>query len=195
MTEPNGEIPSFSGEPLGRERSIQMTENELGEHLAHLVWENFSDDLSDPHPEGVLKSSGLQEEDGLPEERVASELLIFLLWAHTRAVQLAFLGTPDEIHLKETLDAMHRAFFLDMRENGLPASQLPLFEQQVSARYSEYHAAASVSDAQLGAAVAAHLVQGPKRSEERKTLASRLTERAIALAHPLKDFLVEVTLR
>jgi hypothetical protein len=195
MTDPNGTNPPASPRGPQQDRALRMTPSALGGHLAHLVWESFSDDLADASSESLLRSAGLLEDDGMPGERVASELLIFLLWAHTRAAQLAFLNAPSKGVLKETLDEMHRAFFFDMQENGLPQAQLPLFEQQVSARYSEYHAASAVSDGHLGAAVAGHFLGGAKRSGDFDRLAAQITDRAIEVAHPLKDFLGEVDLQ
>jgi hypothetical protein len=127
----------------------------------------------------------------VPDEVPAEEALIFLMWAHTRGVQLAFVGrAPDDL-LKRGLDALHRAVFEDMAENGTPRSQLPIFEQRVSARYAEYNQAAGESDARLGAAVSRHLVGDAKRGA---VLADAIRERAIAVANPLKDFLEDVEL-
>jgi hypothetical protein len=89
------------------------------------------------------------------------------------------------------LDAFHAAIFQDMVDNGTPQAQVPLFEQRVGARYAEYYAAAGRSDGDLGKAVARHLA-GSRRSPD--SLAEALTERAIAVANPLRDFLEEVEL-
>jgi hypothetical protein len=183
--------PAASGIPAP---SLSMTPRALGEHLAHLVWESFSDFLTDEEPRKLMSEMGLTREEGLPDERVAGELLIFHLWSHTRAVQLAFVGTPAEARLRETLDALHHAFFQDMVENGTPEAHLPVFEQRVSARYSEYYAAAEYSDARVGQAVLAHLVPRDQTTEGPPTMAQALTERAIELANPLRDFLRDVEL-
>jgi len=181
--------PAAAGIPAP---SLSMTPEALGEHLAHLVWESFSDFLTDEEPRELMSDMGLAQEEGLPDERVAGELLIFHLWSHTRAVQLAFVGTPAEARLRETLDALHQAFFQDMVENGTPEAHLPVFEQRVSSRYSEYYAAAEDSDARVGQAVLAHLAPRIETSREQGTMALALTERAIELTNPLRDFLRDV---
>jgi hypothetical protein len=168
-----------------------MTPHELGDTLARLVWESFSDFIADGDAEALLGGLGLTREDGLPAEATAEEILIFLMWAHTRGLQLAFVGRSDRDLVREGLDAFHAAIFEDMVDNGTPRTQLPLFEQRVSARYTEYYAAARQSDAHVGKAVAKHLA-GTQDSPE--TLAAALQERAIAVANPLRDFLEEVEL-
>jgi hypothetical protein len=75
--------------------------------------------------------------------------------------------------------------------HGTPQSQLPIFEQRVSARYAEYHQASAESDERLGEAVCRHLTGTP---EDCRQLALAITERAIAVANPLRDFLEEVEL-
>jgi hypothetical protein len=169
-----------------------MTPEELGDTLARLVWESFSDFVAADDAEISLDALGVPTRGGVPDEVPAEEALIFLMWAHTRGVQLAFVGrTPDPI-VRRGLDAMHRAVFEDMAENGTPRSQLPIFEQRVSARYAEYHQAASRSDARLGEAVVRHLTSASDGQAE--TLAGAVSERAIAVANPLRDFLEEVEL-
>ncbi len=169
-----------------------MTTDELGDTLARLVWESFTDFLAQEDVETPLPSGAvLQEEDGTPDDHAAEEALIFFMWAHTRGAQLAFLGRiPDQI-IRKGLDALHRAVFDDMVGHGTPRVQLPLFEQHVAARYAEYHQAASESDTRLGEAVCRHVTGSP---EDFKQLALALTERAIAVANPLRDFLEDVEL-
>ena len=99
--------------------------------------------------------------------------------------------SPDPL-VKRGLDAMHRAVFEDMAENGTPRSQLPIFEQRVGARYAEYHQAAARSDARLGEAVMRHLTS--RTDGQAQELAQAVSERAIAVANPLRDFLEEVEL-
>lgn len=169
-----------------------MTADELGDNLARLVWESFSDflareDVGSPLPEAVT----FMEDDGSPDDTIAEEALIFFMWAHTRGAQLAFLGRAPDQNLRKGLDAMHRAVFDDMVSHGTPRVQLPIFEQRVSARYAEYHHAASESDTRLGEAVCHHLSGAPHDCE---AMARALTERAIAVAHPLRDFLEDVEL-
>ena len=167
-----------------------MTPQELGDSLARLVWESFSDFMSREDVETPFDVDTLYDDDGTVL-RTAEEALIFFMWAHTRGAQLAFLGRAPDERIREGLDALHTAVFEDMVSNGTPKSQLPLFEQRVSARYAEFYSAAGRSDGDLGKAVARHLA-GSKQSPD--SLAAALTEKAIAVANPLKDFLEEVEL-
>lgn len=166
-----------------------MTPHELGDSLARLVWESFSDFISQEDVETPLTDvATLYDADGT-SAHTAEEALIFFMWAHTRGAQLAFLGrTPDE-RIREGLDALHSAVFEDMVDNGTPKSQLPLFEQRVSARYAEYHQAAAQSDNKLGESVSRHIL-----GIVRDTTSAAIQERAIAVANPLKDFLEDVEL-
>lgn len=181
----------MTDETRGFSAPQHMTPRELGDTLARLVWESFSDFIADGDAEVLLGDLGLTREDGIPVEATTEEILIFLMWAHTRGLQLAFVGRADESLLREGLDAFHAAIFEDMVDIGTPRSQLPLFEQRVSVRYAEYHAAARRSDADLGRAVAHHL-SGSRTGSD--SLALALQERAIAVANPLRDFLEEVEL-
>jgi hypothetical protein len=167
-----------------------MTPTELGDSLARLVWESFSDFLAREDVETPVDVDALYD-DERRSRRTAEEALIFFLWAHTRGAQLAFMGRAPEDRIREGLDALHRAVFEDMVQHGTPSGQLPLFEQRVSARYAEYNHAAGESDERLGAAVGRHLVGDAKRGA---VLADAIRERAIAVANPLKDFLEEVEL-
>lgn len=169
-----------------------MTPDELGDTLARLVWESFSDfmareDVETPIPE--LHPVGDDHEE--VDAHSAAEALIFFMWAHTRGAQQAFLGRIPDARIRRGLDALHRAVFEDMADHGTPQAQLPIFEQRVSARYTEYHQAASESDAQLGQAVCQHLAGAPDQCVE---MARGITERARAVASPLRDFLEDVEL-
>ena len=167
-----------------------MTPDELGDSLARLVWESFTDFISEEDVEApVLPGDTLDDDDGAAL-RTAEEALIFFMWAHTRGAQLAFLGRAPESRIRAGLDALHSAVFHDMVENGTPKSQLPLFEQRVSARYAEYHQAAADSDDRLGEAVSRHLLPGVVRDSTTEAI----RERAVAVANPLRDFLEEVEL-
>jgi hypothetical protein len=168
-----------------------MTPGELGDSLARLVWESFSDFVSREDVETPLPDVDTISDDIGAAHRTAEEALIFFMWAHTRGAQLAFLGRAPDQRIREGLDALHRAVFEDMVEHGTPESQLPLFEQRVSARYAEYHQAAAESDGLLGKAVSRHL-----KGEEPKgdALPEAIRERAVAVANPLKDFLEDVGL-
>ncbi|MBT8405290.1 MAG: hypothetical protein KJP18_15610 [Gemmatimonadetes bacterium] len=168
-----------------------MTPDQLGDTLARLVWENFTDFIAEGDAEVSLEALGVPTDDGVPVAHAAEEALIFLMWAHTRSTQLAFMGrTPDAL-LREGLDSMHRAIFEDMEGNGTPPAQLPLFEQRVGARYAEYHQASAVNDRQLGNAVVRHICED---DEPHQALGQAVTVRAVAVANPLRDFLEDVDL-
>ncbi|MDT8368692.1 MAG: hypothetical protein RQ745_05765 [Longimicrobiales bacterium] len=167
-----------------------LTPTDLGDHLARLVWESFSDFMAAGDAEISLAKLGVPTDDGVPPQHTVEEALIFLMWAHTRGAQLAFMGRAPDHLLHETLDALHSAIFEDMATQGTPLVQLPLFEQRVSARYTEYNQAAERSDAELGGRVAVHLVGSATEHE----LATGLAERARAAANPLRDYLEEVEL-
>jgi hypothetical protein len=167
-----------------------MTPEELGDSLARLVWESFSDFLAQEDVETPLPGVGTLYDDDGSAHRTAEEALIFFLWAHTRGAQLAFMGRAPEDRIRQGLDALHTAVFEDMVRNGTPASQLPIFEQRVSARYAEYHQASAESDNRLGEAVSRHLVGDVARD----TTSEAIRERAVAVANPLRDFLEDVEL-
>lgn len=169
-----------------------MTPDELGDTLARLVWENFSDFIADGDAEVPLGELGVPTSDeGVPVAHAAEEALIFLMWAHTRGTQLAFVGRAPDVLLRRGLDSMHRAIFEDMAGHGTPTAQLPLFEQRVSARYAEYHQASAVSDQHLGQAVVRHLTDDQRPHDQ---LGVAVTDRAVAVANPLRDFLEDVEL-
>lgn len=168
-----------------------MTPRQLGDDIARLVWESFSDFIAEGDAEALLGELGIQVEGGIPYEHAAEEMLIFFMWAHTRGVQQAFLSRTPEGLVREGLDALHAAVFEDMVKHGTPRVQLPLFEQRVGARYAEYYSAAGASDLAVGAAVVRHLTN---RTEHPDTLSQALAERAVAVAHPLRDFLEDVEL-
>ncbi len=171
-----------------------MTPDELGDSLARLVWESFSDFVTDGDADIALRELGVTLEDGVPEPHAVEEALIFLMWAHTRGVQLAFVGRAPDERVRRGLDALHRAVFEDMAQHGTPEAQLPLFEQRVGARYAEYHAAAETSDERLGEAVVTHLTDRAAGADRHPVLARAVADRAIAVTGPLRDFLEEVEL-
>ncbi len=168
-----------------------MTPDELGDTLARLVWENFTDFIDEDESEIPLAELGVPTLDGVPVAHAAEEALIFLMWAHTRGTQLAFVGRAPDPLLKQGLDSMHRAILEDMEGNGTPSAQLPLFELRVGARYAEYHQASAVSDDHLGQAVVRHLTEDGAPHE---ALGEVVTHRAVAVAKPLRDFLEDVDL-
>ena len=168
-----------------------ITPEDLADDLARLVWESFSDFVAAGETEPALADLGLMDESGNPDQRAVEEALIFLMWAHTRGAQMAFVGrAPDEL-LKRALDGLHAAVFEDMVENGTPETQLPVFEQRVGARYQEYHTASAQSDGRLGKVAVQHLTGGEAVSD---ALTWAVTERALAVARPLKDYLDDVQL-
>jgi hypothetical protein len=167
-----------------------MTTHELGDSLARLVWESFSDFLSKEDVETPLDDASTMYDDDAVAHRTAEEALIFFMWAHTRGVQLAFLGRAPDERIRRGLDALHVAVFEDMVDHGTPSAQVPLFEQRVSARYAEYHQAAAESDGKLGEAVSRHLLDGIVR----ESTSAAISERAVAVANPLRDFLEDVEL-
>ena len=166
-----------------------MTTHELGDSLARLVWESFSDFLAQDDVETPLEGIDKLYDEDAASPRTAEEALIFFMWAHTRGAQLAFLGRAPDERIRQGLDALHSAVFEDMVDNGTPQSQLPMFEQRVSARYAEYHQASAESDQKLGMAVSRHLI-----GTVRDSTSAAISERAVAVANPLRDFLEEVEL-
>ncbi len=184
-------IPGSTDDPREFHPPRTLTPEQLGDDIARLVWESFSDFITEGNAETLLGEMGVNAEDGLPTEHAAEEMLIFFLWAHTRGVQQAFLSrTPDDL-IREGLDHLHAAVFEDMVSHGTPAAQLPIFEQRVSARYSEYYHAAESSDLAVGTAVIRHLTRKPAQPD---VLARALADQAISVANPLRDFLEDVDL-
>lgn len=178
----------MSGGPVGAA--------ELGDHLARLVWESFSDFVTDPEVLELLGSLRVTSDEGMPRERAAEELLILHLWAHTRAAQLSFHGRAAGSRVRAVLDALHEAVFEDMAANGTPEHQLPVFEQRVAARYSEYNEAADRGDERVGRAALAHLTAGAASTPAavRARGSAALSERAVVLVNPLRDFLDDLEL-
>lgn len=168
-----------------------MTTDELGHTLAHLVWESFSDFLANGDAEISLSELGIATEDGVPDPHAIEEALIFIMWAHTRGAQIAFVGRAADSLLRKGLDAFHAAVFDDMVTQGTAPPHLPLFEQRVGARYAEYHQAAAASDTRLGEAVVRHLAHDDLPHER---LAHAVRDRAVAVVRPLTDFLEDVDL-
>jgi hypothetical protein len=152
----------------------------LGEDLARLVWEAFTDYIAE-----ALEQGG---ESARPPI-VPEEALIFFMWVHTRVLQQAFVQRADSEVLKEALDAMHRAVFEDLEAHGLSRRQLPLFEQRVSARYSQYYAA---SENEPTGPTVAELATREIFGGRDDTAAALLGETAAAAAGPLRDFLQEI---
>lgn len=164
-----------------------MSAQELGENLAQLVWESFTD---------FVERRGLQaepEQDGgtgvlaMPTVE-PEEALIFFMWLHTRACQQA-CGT-DADWGKQVLDLMHKAIYEDLEDQSIPRVQLPLFEQRVSARYAEYYDAASRTTEERVVEVAARHVL--VNEMKRPGILLDLAEAATVTSGPLRDFLQDV---
>ncbi len=168
-----------------------ITPDGLADDLAVLVWESFTDFISEWEGSSTLAEPALIDDKGQPDQRAVEEALIFLMWAHTRGAQQAFVGRAPADLLKRALDGLHDAVLEDMVDNGTPRAQLPHFEKRVSTRYAQYHAAAAVSDVALGKAVVHHLT-GSEESPEPFTQA--VTERAVEVTAPLRDYLEDVQL-
>lgn len=170
---------------------MRISANELGDNLAQLVWESFTDFLErravsegqDDDPEGgtaVLAMPTVEPE----------EALIFFMWLHTRACQQAHGHDPDRI--RAVLDSMHKALYEDLEARAIPRVQLPLFEQRVTARYTEYYeAAANLTDEKVVEVAARHvLINGLTRA----SVTLELAEAATVTSGPLRDFLQEIEL-
>jgi hypothetical protein len=169
---------------------MRISAAELGDNLAQLVWESFTD---------FMERRGIpaEEEPGgdttvltLPTVE-PEEALIFFMWLHTRACQQGLRGQAGLA--RATLDAMHHALYHDLEERAIPKVQLPLFEQRVSVRYTEYYEAArSRSEERVVEVAARHvLINGMQRPG----IALDLAEAATVTSGPLRDFLEDVELR
>ena len=169
---------------------MRMTTAELGDNLAQLVWESFTDFIE----RRGIGTDPSEEEDGgtavlaLPTVE-PEEALIFFMWLHTRACQQA---CADPECIKKVLDAMHRAIYEDLEARTFSRVQLPLFEQRVSARYSEYYEAAVDQTGEKVVEVAARhvLVNGMRRP----AITLELAEAATVTSGPLRDFLEDIEL-
>ncbi|MEJ2678342.1 MAG: hypothetical protein P8174_04600 [Gemmatimonadota bacterium] len=166
---------------------MDMTPAELGESLAQLVWESFSD---------FIAAHEMEDENGgeraviTAPEVVPEEVLILFMWVHTRACQQAFNGRASADELRSVLDQFHAAVFQDLQNEIMPRAQLPIFEQRVSAAYSAYYEAASQKADERVVEVAARRVTPDPRALS--TISLDLAEATAAAAGPLRDFLEEV---
>jgi hypothetical protein len=184
------DLESIRAEMTGPHPSGQMTPQEVGETVARLVWESFSDFLVEPLLLRLFRRMGVPIEEGVPQERAAEELLILHIWIHSRAIELSFHRRVPPEAIRSALDHLHRAIFEDMVANGTPRPQIAVFEQRVGARYAEYRAAAEDSDSRVGEVAVEHL----GGSGETTAVARRLTDRAVEVANPLRDYLEGVEL-
>ncbi len=181
----------MTGDEPGFQAPQTITPDGLADDLTVLVWESFTDFISEWESSSDLAGPGLIDDKGQPDQRAVEEALIFLMWAHTRGTQQAFVGRAPADLITMALDGLHDAVLEDMVDNGTPRAQLPFFEKRVSARYAQYHSAAAVSDVALGEAVVHHLI-GSSDSPEPFTQA--VTERAVEVTGPLRDYLEDVQL-
>ncbi len=167
---------------------MRMSAPELGDNLAQLVWESFSDFIERrglPAPDEGGDAAVLVIPTVEPEEA-----LIFFMWLHTRTCQQAFSASPDAV--REVLDAMHHALYEDMAAGSFSRVQLPLFEQRVSARYTEYYGSASnQTDEKVVEVAARHVLVNGK---PRPGITLDLAEAATVTAGPLRDFLEDIEL-
>ena len=115
-----------------------ITPDGLADDLAVLVWESFTDFISEWEGTSTLADPGLIDDDGQLDPRAVAAALIFLMWAHTRGAQQAFVGRAPADLLKRALDGLHDAVLEDMVDNGTPRAQLPHFEKRVSTRSDEF---------------------------------------------------------
>lgn len=160
-----------------------VTPEELGEDLARQVWESFADFMErSPLPVAAGTMGG-----GV----ILEELLIASLWIHTQVSRQSFAGREEPDRIKAVLDAMHRAVFEDLEAHGLARERLPLFEQQVSARYAEYYAAIEKGSEMICEVVARRVLES---DEPGTPFVLALAEAAVAVANPLRDYLDELEL-
>jgi hypothetical protein len=169
---------------------MQMSAAELGDNLAQLVWESFTDFIE-------RRALALPEEDGEGDAAVLAipalepeEVLIFFMWLHTRACQQACGERPERV--REVLDSLHKALYEDLEARAIPRLQLPLFEQRVGARYTEYYEAAANLTDQKVVEVAARHVLGPEPMDSATII--DLAEAATVTSGPLRDFLQDLEL-
>lgn len=170
---------------------MRMSAAEVGDNLAQLVWESFTDFIerrteTPPH-EGVDGGTAVLTLPTVEPE----EVLIFFMWLHTRACQQAWGHRPTEV--RPVLDAMHQALYEDLEARAIPRIQLPLFEQRVGARYTEYYeAAANVADEKVVEVAARNvLINGMAHT----AIILELAEAASVTGGPLRDFLQDIELQ
>ena len=168
---------------------MRMSAAELGDNLAQLVWESFSDFLQRRSIPPEEPEEGGTAVLALPTVE-PEEALIFFMWLHTRACQQACADRPEVA--RAVLDAMHRAIYEDLEAHAIRRVQLPLFEQRVGVRYSEYYAAAADASGEKVVEVAARhvLVNGMRRP----AIMLELAEAATVTSGPLRDFLEDIEL-
>jgi hypothetical protein len=170
---------------------MRMSAAEVGDNLAQLVWESFTDFIERRadagHPENTDGGTAVLALPTVEPE----EVLIFFMWLHTRACQQAWGHRPDEV--RQVLDAMHQALYEDLEARAIPRIQLPLFEQRVGARYTEYYEAATgVADEKVVEVAARNvLISGVPHT----AIILELAEAASVTGGPLRDFLQDIELQ
>ena len=102
-----------------------MTPEELGDTLARLVWESFSDFVAEGDTEISLGALGVPTHEGCPTNTRRRKLSSFSSGPIPGGMQLAFVGRAPDALVRRGLDALHRAVFEDMAENGRPAHSSP----------------------------------------------------------------------
>jgi hypothetical protein len=171
---------------------MRMTAAEVGDNLAQLVWESFTDFIErrTGPASADAEAAGATAVLTLPTVE-PEEVLIFFMWLHTRACQQAWGQRPAEV--RQVLDAMHQALFEDLEARAIPRMQLPLFEQRVGARYTEYYeAAANVTDQKVVEVAARNvLINGRAHT----AIMLELAESASVTGGPLRDFLQDIELQ
>ncbi|TVP55861.1 MAG: hypothetical protein EA351_09625 [Gemmatimonadales bacterium] len=166
-----------------------MTREELGAHVAHMVWESLTDLLLSDESSRLFSDLGVSTEDGVPSDSATKELLIYLMWAHVRSIRQAFHPRANGDPVNGVLGALHRAIYEDLEKRGITAAELPIFEQRVAARYFDYHHALEESPEVLGRTAARHLGRSDEPTpESARILASWAQE----IFQPLQDFLEEL---
>jgi hypothetical protein len=170
---------------------MQMSAAELGNNLAQLVWESFTDFIE-------RRARAVPEADGDASAAVIAipavepeEVLIYFMWLHTRACQQGCGSDPEQV--RGILDTMHQALYEDLEARAIPRLQLPLFEQRVTVRYTEYYEAASEGSEENVVEIAARYIVGADPATDPATILD-LAEAATVTSGPLRDFLQDLDL-
>ncbi len=164
-----------------------MTPAALGRQLADLAWDGLVDLLSDEAAVALLGELDMLDGDGEPRARAEEELLIFLLWTYSDALERAARARAAPSP-RGALDAFHRAVFEDLLAAGSArASELPLLEERVRSRYDRYRRAGARSDLALGRAVIRAIADRSPGAESDEG-ARFLALRGLAVSAPVADF-------
>ncbi len=170
-----------------------MTPDELGDSLARLVWESFSDFLAHEDVETPLpESPPFRTRTATPTGQAAEEALIFFMWAHTRGAQLAFLGADPRPAASAgawtpCTGPSSRTWSSTARPG--PAPDLRAAGQRALRRVPSGGRRVRRAPGRGGVPP-----PGRRPPPTGARWPSAITERAIAVANPLKDFLEEVEL-